>query len=79
MDQKNVFVLFRNGRASALKYKSRIPRTKIMDFKDQNTLIVVKFIAFWPVKSIIFVPGMRDLYHFKAKALPFPKSKITFF
>ena len=41
MDQKNVIVLFGNGRTTALKgRRSRMHRMKMKDFTDQNVILV---------------------------------------
>ena len=72
-------VLFGNGRASALKWcASRIHRIKITDFSGKNVKKKIVESVFWSVKSVIFIRYIRDAHHFKAEALPFPKSTITF-
>ena len=77
---KNVIVLFGNGRTSVLKWCNLLMhKMKIVDFTDQNVLVVMKFHAFWSIKFVIFLLCPCDLHHFKTEVLPFPKSIKTFF
>ena len=70
---------FWKWRSFSFKMMSRICRIKVIDYTDKNVSIFFAESVFWSVKSVIFIRYIRDAHHFKAEALPFPKSTVTFF
>ena len=79
LGQRSVIVHFRNGRTTALKWRTSCMHwMKIMDFTDQNVSIFFNKSTFWSIKSIIFIRCKCDVRHFKAVVLPFLKCTITF-